>query len=214
MTDLTAIDILILPDDTMIEHAKAWNARLLKSLPSGFALDTQHTPHITLLQRYVRTDHLDAVCAAVGATLDGVPASSLEITAVKLAHMKLAALPGTGLAGLLCQAGQAVLDLQTSLIEAIKPHTGSGGTAAAYVTSDAEPDINADTLAYVENYVPDHSGKNFMAHVTVGQGTLDDLAELESKDFDTFTFHPAGFAVFHLGNNGTAQTQLHHWDLT
>lgn len=214
MTDLTAIDILILPDDTMLERAKAWNARLLQSVPAGFALDAQHTPHITLLQRYVHTDQLDAVYAAVGATLAGVPASSLELTAVKLAHMKVAALPGVGLAGLLCQAGQAVLDVQASLIDAIKPHTGSGGTADAYVTSEAEPDINADTLTYVENYVPDHSGDNFMAHVTVGQGTLDDLAELESNDFDRFTFHPAGFAVFHLGNNGTAQTQLHHWDLT
>jgi hypothetical protein len=51
MASLTAIDILILPDDTMLEHAKAWNARLLKSVPNGFALDAQHTPHITLLQR-------------------------------------------------------------------------------------------------------------------------------------------------------------------
>ena len=214
MTDLTAVDILILPDDTMLGHAKEWNARLLESVPTGFALDSQHTPHITLLQRYVHTDQLDAVFDAVGSTIADVSASSLELTAAKLAHMELAALPGVGLAGLVCQAGDAVIDLQAKLIDAIKPHTGSGGTADAYVTTDAEPDINADTLTYVEGYVPNHSGTNFMAHVTVGQGKLTDLAELESKPFDSFTFHPAGFAIYHLGNNGTAQTQLHRWDLT
>lgn len=213
MTDLTAVDILILPDDAMLEQAKAWNAHLLKSVPSGFVLDSKHTPHITLLQRYVHTDKLDDVYAAIGSTIAGVAASSLELTCVKLAHMEMAATPGIGLAGLLCQAGPAVIELQAKLIEAIKSYTGSGGTADAYVTSEAEPDINADTLTYVGNYVPDHSGDNFMAHVTVGQAKLADLADLEGKAFDRFTFHPAGFAVFHLGNNGTAQTKLHHWDL-
>lgn len=214
MTELTAIDVLILPDDTMLEQAKAWNARLLESVPSGFTLDAKHTPHITVLQRYVHTEELDEVYAAIGSTLADVAASSLELTAVKLAHMELAATPGVGLAGLLCQAGPSVIDLQGALIEAVKPYTGSGGTKEAFVTSDAEPDINADTLTYVEGYVPEHSGDNFLAHVTVGQATLADLADLERSTFDRFTFHPVGFAVYHLGNNGTAQTQLRHWDLT
>jgi hypothetical protein len=214
LADLTAVDILILPDDTMLEHAKAWNARLLKSVPSGFALDENHTPHITLLQRYVHTDQLDDVFDAVGSSIADLPASSLELNALKLAHMELAALPGIGLTGLVCKAGPAVIDLQSVLIDAIAPHTGSGGTSEAFVTSEAEPDINEDTRTYVENYVPDHSGTNFMAHVTVGQGTLDDLAHFEADQFDGFEFHPAGFAIYHLGNNGTAQTRLHHWDLS
>ena len=42
MTDLTAIDILIDPDETMVSRAKAVNARMLQSVPSGFALDEHH----------------------------------------------------------------------------------------------------------------------------------------------------------------------------
>ena len=34
---LTAIDIALEPDATMIRHAKAANARLLKDFPKGFA---------------------------------------------------------------------------------------------------------------------------------------------------------------------------------
>jgi 2'-5' RNA ligase superfamily len=213
MSSLTAIDILILPDPAMQTKATAWNTRLRQSVPDGFALDENHTPHITLLQRYVRTDQLDDVYNVVASTIATAPVETLELTAVKLAHMQVAATPGVGLAGLLVKASPPVIDLQTALIVAIKPHTGSGGTAEAYVTSDAEPDINDDTLRYVDNYVPDHSGENYLAHVTVGQAKLDDLATLEAETFDPFTFRPAGFAVYHLGNNGTAQVQLHKWDL-
>jgi hypothetical protein len=143
-TALTAIDILILPSDAMVDLAKGWNALLRESDPTGFALDENHAPHITLLQRYVRTDHLSEVNDAVDATLAAVSFDDLTLTAVELAQMEVAALPGIGLAGVLVQAGPAVIDLQGALIEAIKPFMGSGGTSAAYVTS--EPDINDDTL--------------------------------------------------------------------
>src|SRR5580704_15069609 len=63
---ITAIDIALEPDATMIEHAEAVNSRLLKVFPKGFALGTEHKPHISMLQRYVRTTDLDKVYAAVG----------------------------------------------------------------------------------------------------------------------------------------------------
>jgi hypothetical protein len=52
---VTAIDIALEPDATMLERAKADNARLLKVFPKGFALDATHHPHITMLQQFVRT---------------------------------------------------------------------------------------------------------------------------------------------------------------
>ena len=55
---VTAIDILLEPDATMLRHAEDNNARLLKVFPKGFALDATHRPHITVIQRYVRTADL------------------------------------------------------------------------------------------------------------------------------------------------------------
>jgi len=54
MSDLTAIDILVNPDEATLEHARVWNARMRRSVTDGFALDDSHQPHITTLQRYVR----------------------------------------------------------------------------------------------------------------------------------------------------------------
>lgn len=213
MSDLTAIDILMLPDETMLQRAGALNEEMRKSVPDGFALDAHHTPHITLLQRYVRSADLDQVFAAVEGVIGSANPAAIELHGVKVAHMEVAAQPGAGLAGLVAIPSQGVLDLQASLIAAVEPFVEAGGTTAAYATTAEEPEINADTIKYVGSYVPDHSGENFLAHVTVGLAKLDLLAELESKPFDVFPFHPAGFAVFQLGNNGTAQRELKRWDL-
>src|SRR5207244_7524173 len=63
---VTAIDISLEPDATMIQHATATNDRLLKVFPKGFALDATHRPHITLVQRFVLPENLAQVYAAIG----------------------------------------------------------------------------------------------------------------------------------------------------
>ena len=68
---VTAIDIALEPDATMIQHALDANALLRKVFPTGYHLDATHRPHITMLQRFVRTADLDKVYAAVGDVLAG-----------------------------------------------------------------------------------------------------------------------------------------------
>jgi hypothetical protein len=38
MSELTAIDILINPDEATIEHARKVNARMRQSVPDGYAI--------------------------------------------------------------------------------------------------------------------------------------------------------------------------------
>ena len=64
LDSVTAIDILLEPDATMLKHAEAANARLLNVFPKGFSLDATHRPHITIAQRFVRTADLDKVYAS------------------------------------------------------------------------------------------------------------------------------------------------------
>src|SRR3989304_2481749 len=46
---VTAIDVLLEPDATMLRHAAANNARLLKVFPKGFALDGGAPPQPPVL---------------------------------------------------------------------------------------------------------------------------------------------------------------------
>jgi hypothetical protein len=212
MIDLTAIDILVEPDQTALARAGAENERMRAQYLEGFALDDRHRPHITLLQRYVRTKDLDAVFDAVETVIRAREVSKLGFRATRLGHMPVAALPGHGLAAIVVTPGPEVFDLQSALIEAVMPFAEPGGTASAFATTPDEPEINADTLNYVERYVTDHSGPNFIAHLTVGLAPLDFLVANEAAPFDAFTFHPAGIAVFKLGNNGTAQEIMKSWN--
>jgi hypothetical protein len=137
MNELTAIDILINPDEVAIKRAREMNARILESVPSppGFALDEHHQPHITVLQRYVNTADLDRVYDAVGALFASIELSKLTFTAAAIGHMTVAAYPGVGLTAMVVKPGPEVLDFQSKLIEALMPNTGSGGTARKLLKS-------------------------------------------------------------------------------
>ncbi len=152
MSDLTAVDVLIDPDEATMERARAVNARMLQSLPQGWALDDTHQPHITTLQRYVRTADLDKAYEAVEKTVAETDMASLSYRAVKIAHADWG-FPGYGPAVLLVEVSPEVLDFQARLVAAVAPFTESGGTAEAFVADPGEV-ISPTIINWVEGYVP------------------------------------------------------------
>lgn len=212
MSDLTAIDILINPDEATIERARKVNARMRESVPEGYALDASHQPHVTTLQRYVRSAQLDDVFEAVGATMAKTDMSALSYRAVAIRHAGWG-VPGQGLAVLLVEPSPEVLDFQAGLLAAVTPFVGSKGTAAAFVRDPGE-EISQSTMDWVEGFVPAQIGAGkYTAHITVGFATLDDLESIEAEPFDAFPVHPVSLAVYHLGNSGTARARLKEWPL-
>jgi hypothetical protein len=210
MSDATAIDILLDPDSTMLQHAQAANARLLKAFPKGYALDAAHQPHISCLQRYVRTDALDNVYAAVSDVLTTVRPATWRLTAFKYYYIPW---KGLGLAGIVIRPTDELLAYQQALIDAVAPFTIATGTAAAYVTTPEDPDIVEPVIEYVAKFVPDHSGKNYSPHVTIGLATEDYLKGMLAEPFNEFTFSPAAVSLYQLGNYGVAAKKLEGWPL-
>jgi hypothetical protein len=97
-----------------------------------------------------------------------------------------------GLGGIVVEPTDDLLRLQQELIDAVAPFTEKTGTAAAYVTTPDDPDINQPTIDYVAAFVPEATGKNFNPHVTIGVAPQDCLKEMLAEPFDVFTFSPAG----------------------
>lgn len=102
---------------------------------------------------------------------------------------------------------------QKKLIDAVAPFTVENGTAAAFVTTKEDPDINELTIDYVRAFVPNETGTKFNPHVTIGLASRDDLKQLLDEKFEVFTFSPVAVSVYHLGNFGTARTKLKGWEL-
>src|SRR5262245_21763837 len=109
---VTAIDILLDPDDTMVQRAKAANERLRKVYPGGFALDETDPPRITCHQLDVGKTELDKVYEAVGKGLAGEKPTTWKPKAYKYYY-----LPGKdiGLAGIVIEPTDDLVRYQQTL---------------------------------------------------------------------------------------------------
>jgi hypothetical protein len=207
---VTAIDILLEPDATMLRHAEAVNASHLKVYPKGFTLDATHRPHITLVQRFVRTADLDRVYANAGEIL-----ARANVTAMKLEAFKYYYVPtkDLGLSGIVAKPTPELLKLQQEIIAAIAPFTVETGDSSAFVTTPDDPVIDPFLIQYVSTFVPKNAGEHFSPHVTTGLAPRTYLDKLLAEPFEPFTFSPAGASVYQLGQFGTAAKKLKELDL-
>lgn len=208
-SDVTAIDVLLEPDATMLQRSAAINARLRTLFPQGFALDATHNPHITLIQRFVRTDDLDKVYAALNRVF-----ASADVAAMKLEAYKSYYLPmdGLGVAGIVARPTPELVRLQADVIAAVAPFTVETGDSAAFVTTPDDPVIDPALIDYVSTFVPKGSGERFNPHVTTGVAPTSALDPMIAEPFEAFAFSPVGAAVYQLGQFGTAAKKLKELD--
>src|SRR5271170_2647037 len=129
---VTAIDIALEPDQTMIGHAKAANATLLRNFPKGFSLDETHHPHVSIFAGFVPTADLPKVFAAAGEVLGNEKYTTWKLTAFKYYYIPLGPI---GLAGIVIEPTPDLIRLQQKLIDAAGPHTVKTATAAAFYTT-------------------------------------------------------------------------------
>jgi hypothetical protein len=181
-------------------------------MPEGWKLDDTHQPHITTLQRYVRTPDLDNVFAAVEATVKETDTSALSYQATNITHADWG-FPGYGPTVLQVAVSPEVLDFQAMLVAALTPFVEAGGTAEAFVADPGEV-ISPTIIDWVEKYVPNQIGDGkYFPHLTVGVDKFEHLKFIEAEPFDAFEVRAASVAVYHLGNNGTARKLLRAWPL-
>jgi phosphoglycolate phosphatase-like HAD superfamily hydrolase len=205
-SEVIAIDVLLDPDKTMLDSAKVYNQLMRNNYsgPGSFELDAIHTPHITVMQCFIKIDDLENVCKAVDKVVKSENPTNEKLTASGFYYIPL---NGLGLAGITADTTSALLRLQSKLIEAVKPYM-QVGTNAAFVQNEDGTPITAGTADYVNGFVPDHSGSKYNPHVTIGLAKEIFLKDLLAKPFNHFTFNSASVSIYQLGDFGTAQKKL------
>ncbi len=202
---VTAIDIALEPDATMVERAHVDNGRLLIAFPKGFALDATHHPHLTMLQQFVVTADLDKVCAAANQVLVKENVAIWNLKAFKYYYIPVKPI---GIAGISVELTEDLLRLQQELLEAVAPFTEKSGTAAAFVSTDGGRDIQQGLIDYVANFTRIAAGEKFNPHVTIGVATETYLKKMLAEPFNAFTFSAVGASVYQLGSYGAARKEL------
>jgi 2'-5' RNA ligase/phosphoglycolate phosphatase-like HAD superfamily hydrolase len=202
---LIAIDVLLEPDGKMLEEAANWNAQMREQSPEGFALDEQHSPHITLVQRFIAESDLGSVLAAVDRVKSAFDVANMQMTATGLYHIPSGKI---GVAGIVIEPSDKLLALQQAVIEAVNPFARTGGDESAFVPDATGMPFDPLLFKYVDTFVPNQTGKKFNPHVTIGIAPLGWLEDLEKQHFSSFTFGTKGIATYQLGNFGTASKRL------
>jgi hypothetical protein len=87
------------------------------------------------------------------------------------------------------------------------------GPIGAFTAPHEDPAMDTGLIDYVSTFVPKMSGANFNPHVSTGVAPKDYLDQMVAEPFESFTFSPAGAAVYQLGPFGTAAKKLKEWDL-
>jgi hypothetical protein len=208
---IVAIDVVLEPDEIMTARARDVNARLLTVYPDGFALDADHQPHISVLQRFVGAAYLNDLYAAANNVFASEDPTAWTLTASKAYYIPS---PPIGLAGIVIEPTDDLLRLQQKLIDTMSPYTVPTGTVDAFASTQQGRDIQEFLVQYVATFVPAASGENFNPHVTTGAGPQTYLAEMMAEPFEAFIFSPVGASVYQLGTFGTAQRKLAALTLT
>jgi len=161
------------------------------------------------VQRFVLTENLDKVYAAVGKVFD-----SANVTGLKLEAFKYYYIPQQGPwpLGIVIKPTPELLKLEQQVIDAVTPFAVKTGTSAAFVTGP-DPEILPALITYVFGVRAEAFGRELSSarhHRPRAAGIPRQDAQ---GPFEAFTFSPAGAAIYHLGHFGTAAKELKAWDL-
>jgi len=205
-SSITAIDVLLDPDKTMLDSAKVYNEMMKKNYsgPGSYSLDELHTPHITVLQCFVKTADLEEVYAAVAKVVKSEKPTKDKITTSGFYYFPYKSL---GLAGITATPSPKLLSFQARIIEALKPFIIVETDAAFVQNADGTP-IAAGSSDYVNGFIQDHAGAKYNPHVTIGLAHEDFLKELFAKPYHKFTFKSSAVSIYQLGDFGTARKKL------
>lgn len=203
-----AIDVLLVPDATMVKRAEAVNAKLRGNYPEGYTLGPEQAAHITLIHSYVRENELPAIEKAIGQVMDEEKPLAIDLLATGMEHGIWA---GVAITSINIKPTAKLSRLQHLVAKAIEPFKATGGNVMSFSTTKELPKIDGEIVSYVEQFAVKSSGEHYKPHVTVGIAHADFVKKLEAEPFETFSFAPAGVAIYQLGNFGTAQKQLWEW---
>jgi hypothetical protein len=163
-----------------------------------------------MLQCFVRTADLDKIYAAEEKILAGANVNAMKLEAFKYYYAPAGA---TGVAGICAKPTPEILKLQADIIAAAKPFTVETGPIGAFTASHGDPATDAALIQYVSTFVPKMTGERFNPHVSTGVASREYLDKMLAEPFESFTFSPAGAAVYQLGPFGTAAKKLKTWEL-
>jgi 2'-5' RNA ligase len=190
---LVALDVAILPPPDVMARAIAYSAALPGDGSERLRLDTQHLPHITLTQHFVRHEQLDVAYAEIDEALERQRPLQITITGGgQSVHTLWMAVERT----------PALLNLHERLMQALKRVEHVAGDAQAFFEAGAR----VGDVHWVTAFRQNASFGAFTPHITLGHGE-------RPPAIQPMTFQATAIAACHLGRFCACRRVLRAWEL-
>jgi 2'-5' RNA ligase len=190
-----AVDVVLLPDETMTNRAIEVNAELVKRYGNKIELDKENClPHISLAMGCVEEADIPSVEKALEAIAKETSFGGLKVVGIRPS--------GNAKAEIV-----SVFEVEkTTWLQSL--HEKVMDRLTRYFSNDVtenmiygDEDVAESTLLWIKNYRQNSSFTNFFPHITIGYGQIENQVLPE-------TFSVSKLVLCHLGNHCTCRKVL------
>jgi 2'-5' RNA ligase len=187
-----AVDVVLLPDEAMMDYAISANARLVKKSGNRILLNKKDClPHISLAMGCAAPENIPRIGSALKSLAETSPKTLKPVGIQKTTNPS-----GEIVSVLLVKRSDLLQNLHEKICDVVKPFFSYD------VTYDVTEDMvigrqaSPSTLQWIKNYPTNSSHDSFSPHITIGYGELPD----RPLPCDFAVSH---LAICHLGNHCT-----------
>lgn len=199
-----AVNIALSVTGKLKERVVALNSVIKSSNPDSFAFDTNHLPHVTVLQMFIDSKNLDQLYTLLSKNL------------LKPVRLKVKDFDSTPLdKNIEMNLLNLVFHKQDSLVEFQKKLlTLTGSIKIPEATKDAFVDgqnMDEQFVKYVQTFAEEETALNYSPHITLGIVKKWESDSNAFRAMEEFVFDD--LVVVQVGNYGTAQKLLKSFKL-
>ncbi|MHC4659860.1 MAG: 2'-5' RNA ligase family protein [Planctomycetota bacterium] len=193
--DKKAVDVVLLPDEMMMDRAIAANRELVKKTGEKIVLDKERClPHISLAMGCVDENDITAVGVVLKEIAEKTPLTELRVIGIKTSTNSV----GEKVSVFEVGKTSKLQSLHEEAMENLAPYL-SYDVTADMLYNPAE--VGQSTLLWIKNYRAKSGFENFFPHITIGYGEINDLSF-------PIKFSASRLALCHLGSHCTCRKIL------
>lgn len=194
-----------------LEEARDRLVPIEVALEPDAALDNRAntgTSQIALARHFIRGSDLHYVSSAIAQVMATTKLDALNLTATGYRTANWNGLDGTAMA---ISPSQDLRRLEERIVDAIKMFVVDPETAEDFIDTADGASMRGSAIDHVRRFVPDYSGVNFRPHAMVSPTQAGAVKQLESQQFQPFTFKVTTATVYQLDREGIARRPLWTW---
>ncbi len=190
-----AVDIVLLPAETLMDKAIEANRRLLKQWTDNIRLNKHDClPHISLAMGSIEETDIANIERILQALVKAYRPGPLSVVGIRIETNAA----GRRISVFEVRKTERLQSLHETVMRELAPYF------SYHVTADmvlSEPVADESTLRWIRDYREKSSFENFFPHITLGYGQITSLSS-------PIEFRAAQLALCHLGNHCTCRKVL------